>query len=674
MYQKSKIIILTLYILLIPCHVYPQLSYDTLDLFSLSLEELLNLEVTSASKKSEEIFDAPSVITSISSNEISDFGARNIYEVLERSASFYGLSSYFFPSNVVGLRGNLPTHVNPNILFLVNGRPFRESILGGQQVALLTSFPLHIINKIEIIRGPGSVLYGTSAYIGVVNIITKKKGDSEPIVVDVSGGSLSSVKVDASWLGSIKNLNINSGINFYKTKGWEFSDSLFFAGQARFGENNFGQNAISGFLNLDFKNFSLNTFHGKNMLGKVHNTGEAADYKASRSFVDLGYSDTITNWYSLKANITYNNINDIFWENATNGLAYELKSNDLIYELTNYFSPTDNLNFILGGSVSVLKGEQFFGDEHTVGGEVVEYPIEPYTTIWYNSYLQADYKPTSWLKLIVGAQANKIPSTNIDLTPRIAAIVRSNNGLGVKLMYGRAFRAPSLSENEVNVIGVRGNENVTPEKIGTFESQLFYSKEAGSVSLTYFNSKQTDIISRAPNTDTTISNNSIYVNSGRHNTWGLELEGKVIIDHRLFITGSYSYQINKNNDGIENQSLLPNSMFKLGVSYLYRDSFTFSVFNQYYSSPHNFSEINDLDDRNRQGEGSLSSINWLTAKLKLNMNTLLKINKGPKIQFTTEVVNALNQTVYNPEIVFNGFDAIQTKPNRTFYVGMQLNF
>jgi len=70
----------------------------------------------------------------------------------------------------------------------------------------------------------------------------------------------------------------------------------------------------------------------------------------------------------------------------------------------------------------------------------------------------------------------------------------------------------------------------------------------------------------------------------------------------------------------------------------------------------------------------LSSINWLTAKLKLNMNTLLKINKGPKIQFTTEVVNALNQTVYNPEIVFNGFDAIQTKPNRTFYVGMQLNF
>ena len=120
MYRKIVLLVFVLF-----CFDLIEAQEDV-DLQNITLEELLNLKVESASKKVENAFDAPSVITSISSQEISDFGARNIYEVLERSASFYGLSSYFFPSNVIGLRGNLPSHINPNILFLIDGRPFRE--------------------------------------------------------------------------------------------------------------------------------------------------------------------------------------------------------------------------------------------------------------------------------------------------------------------------------------------------------------------------------------------------------------------------------------------------------------------------------------------------------------------------------------------------------------------
>ncbi len=88
------------------------------DVLEMSLEELMNITVTSASKKEEKQFDAPSVITTISAKEIEDFGGSNLYEILERSPGFYGLSSYIFRKNSIGLRGDLPGHINPRILFL----------------------------------------------------------------------------------------------------------------------------------------------------------------------------------------------------------------------------------------------------------------------------------------------------------------------------------------------------------------------------------------------------------------------------------------------------------------------------------------------------------------------------------------------------------------------------
>ena len=651
-------------------------AQEDVDLQNITLEELLSLKVTSASKRVEDAFDAPSVITTISAQEISDFGARNVYEVLERSASFYGLSSYFFPSNVIGLRGDLPSHINPNILFLIDGRPFRESVKGGQQVALLTSFPLHVIHKIEIIRGPGSVLYGTNAFVGVVNIITKRIGDASPIVVDVSGGNLSSFKCDAAWVGSIKEeVDITAGLNYYHTKGWEFSDSLHFQGQARYGENHFGQDALGAFLNVTYDNVSLNSFLGTNTLGKVHNTGEVADYLAKRYFVDLSYKDTITPWYSFDANITYNRIDDVFWEDASDGKAYEIRANDFIFELTNYFTVTDKCNVLLGGSVSLLRGEQYFGDSNVIGGEVVPYPIEPYKTAWYNAYLQSDYHPTDWLKLVAGVQANQVPSTGFDFTPRFSAIARAYNGLGVKLMYGKAFRAPFPGETDIYTPAVRGVSNLIPQKMRTIEAQAFYSKPNGNISLTYFNNMQKDMITWVANEDTINYKGSAnqYANMGRMDAWGLELEGKMVVDERLFLTGSYTYQYHKDSDGIENKSLLPNGMLKIGASYDFRELFSLSVFDQYYTSPHNYSDVYDLNDRNRTGEGELSSFHWLTAKLKVDMNTVFGFG-NPKIKLTTEVVNLLNKTVYNPEMIFNGFDAIQTRANRTCYAGLQIDF
>ncbi len=144
--------------------------------FSGTADELLELEqllVTTASKSAERIADAPGVVSVISAEDIRNFGARNLLEVLDRAPATYGIGSYLYPQNVLSIRGDVLTHFDNHVLLLFDGRPVRESIYGGLNAAIYTSFPVEAIERIEVIRGPGSVLYGTNAYAGVVNVITK---------------------------------------------------------------------------------------------------------------------------------------------------------------------------------------------------------------------------------------------------------------------------------------------------------------------------------------------------------------------------------------------------------------------------------------------------------------------------------------------------------------------
>ena len=136
-------------------------------LFDLSLKELLATEVvTTASKYQQDWSSASAVSSTITRTEIEAFGANNLVEVLERVVSIHMTGSNFFPQNVTAMRGDLLGHYDNHILLLLNGRPLRESYSGGVNFSIYTAFPLSVIERIEIIRGPGSVLYGTNAYSG----------------------------------------------------------------------------------------------------------------------------------------------------------------------------------------------------------------------------------------------------------------------------------------------------------------------------------------------------------------------------------------------------------------------------------------------------------------------------------------------------------------------------
>ena len=528
------------------CSVNIAFSQTDEELSSLSLEELIEISVVSASKKSEGLQEAPSIIVTISSEEIADFGGNNLYEVLERATGFYGISSYIFPQNAIALRGDFPNHSNPNILFLINGRPFRESPKGGQNVGILTTFPLTSIKQIEIIRGPGSVLYGSNAFTGVVNVITKEYSEPE-VTAFAGGGSFGTVQAMVNGGTSLGKLKISSGLQYFNQEGWDFADSTRVnGGVSQYGENKYGDNLIAGNLDLAYESFKLSGFYGYNEMGRLTGVfSEPDDYITERLFLDFGWQDTlIADVYSMSANVTYNHVNDDFVSTVVEDIA----GNDWIFELTNYFKVNEKIDLLIGGSAYSQSGEQ---ERRGIG-----FAIAPYTQEWYNAYTQFNYKTNEWLNFVAGGQINKVPNADADFVPRISAVTRFSSGFGTKLSYGEAFRAPYPGETVVMVPAVEGEPDLIPETVSTFEAQVSHFKNKGNVALTYFRSNSSDKITRIAN-PTLGGAPRIYANIGEVTSSGLELEGKYFFIGNSYLLGSYAYYTNQDENEEENVANIP---------------------------------------------------------------------------------------------------------------------
>ncbi|MBN2414484.1 TonB-dependent receptor [bacterium] len=167
------------------------LPQDNQDLLSLSLEDLLNLEIFSASKRSENVFDSPLSSTVISKEEIESAGVTGIEEIFRLVPGFIVREE---------TNGNFDVHIrgNDNIppgnfiffsenmmsLVMIDGRTVFNNMNGG---ILWETLPIsvHDIDRVEIIRGPASALYGPNAVTGVINFITRKPED-RPAALDGS--------------------------------------------------------------------------------------------------------------------------------------------------------------------------------------------------------------------------------------------------------------------------------------------------------------------------------------------------------------------------------------------------------------------------------------------------------------------------------------------------------
>jgi outer membrane receptor for ferrienterochelin and colicins len=519
-----------------------------------SLDELINLLVTTASKAAEKLQDAPGIITVVTSKEIEAFGGTSMVEVLDRVVSLYFAGTAIFPQNMLITRGIAQENYTPHVLYLIDGRPFRESNVAGYVSPLPLAFPLSSIDRIEIVRGPGSVLYGTSAYAGVINVITKSGGDGDRLKATARYGSFGTAQGEVAGGTKIGNLEIAGGVNFLNSTGWDFTargetdvirtrdstrDSILRDPKTiKMFTRNLGAN-----LKLGFKGLTLNSYFGSvyqadmgstpawaavtnrpltdaertnpNIVTPA-NTIERANI-INRLLLDLGYSTEILSGWNASLNVTYNNANHRFLRLDPDFKDDDIQrvASDFLVELTNYIKPMDNMNIVVGALLNNQSGFALLKTSSPVPGKTgLEelkpfniatgvnpdpfYSIAPYNQAWFTGYFQGDYRPVEWLKIIAGGQLNKVTDLPLDFVPRLGVIVNATDELRFKTLFGQAFRSASAFERStVSMPNILGTPGLRPEKITTFEAQVNYTTSDIDLALTYFNSTERDRIRRS---------------------------------------------------------------------------------------------------------------------------------------------------------------------------------
>lgn len=165
----------------------------SVDIWEMSLEELQEVKISTVSKSEELLEYAAGVATVISSHQIQNMGARNLEDVLRSVVGMDIIQKPFQPLSYVGMRGMYSTGSNNKTKIMLNGHTLESAV--GDPFFHINTLPLDNIERIEIIRGPGSALYGTNAFLGLINIITKTQSD--PVKLTTSGGSFNTFKQTA---------------------------------------------------------------------------------------------------------------------------------------------------------------------------------------------------------------------------------------------------------------------------------------------------------------------------------------------------------------------------------------------------------------------------------------------------------------------------------------------
>ncbi len=187
-----------------------------IDVFSLSIEELMNIAIATKTEMTTE--EAPSIVSVISSKEIMNMGARNLVDVLRTVPGFDLTDSTTVNAKKIGVRG-ISAQFSSKTKFMVDGHTISVAYYLGC-AHLLDNFPLANIKRIEIIRGPGSALYGAGAFTSVINIITKEGGD-EPSSIGFTGGSYNSYKPYAELSYNNNDFKAYAYLDYYETDGYD---------------------------------------------------------------------------------------------------------------------------------------------------------------------------------------------------------------------------------------------------------------------------------------------------------------------------------------------------------------------------------------------------------------------------------------------------------------------
>jgi outer membrane receptor protein involved in Fe transport len=447
---------------------------DELDLLSeLTLEQLMDVEISSASKRVQRVSDAPSSVTVLTAEDFRTYGWKTLNDALRSVRGFYvtGDRNYTF----IGLRGfQRPGDYNSRVLLLIDGYRTNDNIFDGALTGTDFALDIENIERIEIVRGPSSSLYGGNALFGAINVMTRSASSARGAEVSASRASFGTADYRASY-GAVA----DNGLRLLVSGSHSESDGpvLRFpedpATAGRPVADTDGDDHYRAFAKLEHDGLRVNVVHAnrrKGITGNLYGT-EIDPLNMSEdgiSFIDTAYTRNLGavaasgriayGEYRYRADYLYDP--DGILKDRADGSWWtgELKlvasaGNHVLVAGADLQSDTRQDQQVL-----TLSPPSVDADERHAGERA-------------GVYFQNDYAVLPYLTLSAGGRFDNYSGAGSQFSPRLAAILRQNASTVWKLLYGEAFRPPSAYERYYSLSGYQSrNPDLKPEEIRTLEA------------------------------------------------------------------------------------------------------------------------------------------------------------------------------------------------------------
>lgn len=560
------------------------------DLFAMDLSSLLTVQI--ATGTAIELKKAPAVATVITAAHIKQMRARNLTQVLNTVPGLKVSSNADAVGLVFGFRG-IVSRYGPHALVMVNGVSLK-SVMRGDNHAVWGEFPVHAIARIEVIRGPGSALYGADAFSGVINIITKSHQNIEYSEVGASAGSFNSYNVWSNHNLKMSDWKVALNVEYSVSDGYdgqvdrdaqtvfdETGDNLFTAGilpvdpiDASLAPGNLSKSfkALDIWLSGENPYLKINLgVQDRSNVGLGYGTIEALDPHGR-----LGSYKHILQTQLKPINFTHDlNIEAEFQLNQSGqtveeylhllpaGALFGAFTQPLIgnpewdesylkFEVKSTYSGWDNHEWVLGAGYNhqdlyeVRESKNFNSDFSPNPLGVVDVSDTPEVFIpeekRENNYLflQDVFQISQNWMLTAGLRYDDYTDFGSTLNPRMALVWSTSSKLTTKLLLGRAFRAPAFAETIiVNNPAALGNPNLVPEVIESYELAFNYiASDVMELDFNIFRYNISDFVTFAADAGSTTLTAQ---NDGGRTGLGLESAMHYRASDNWLITANYSF-------------------------------------------------------------------------------------------------------------------------------------
>ena len=538
------------------------------DMFAIFTEEQI---VVSALKRPKTVSKSPAIMSVITAKQIKQMGFRTLTEVLDTVPGF-DISLSETGEREIAVRGILDTN-SQKVKVLIDGHSINDVWSGGISWNY-DDLVVENIKRIEIIRGPGSALYGQNAFLTVINVITKDTDDIDGFQLTTSGGAFDTQNYNMLFGKEYGDLAVSGFFDFFDTEGHSEKveqDVLFPAAFSKSpGRSHNRKEKTDLNLKLSYNNLEISGKYTKkrrkDYIGVGYALGDDSIIRSAYMFTELTYKFALGEKLDIIPRVYYDQFNydpfleqrpddfvDRFGRIYPDGIQGQVRHKQRTVGFENQF----NYNLFKGNELTFgfqyewihqgdIKSSEFTFNPLTFAPLAVPQDFSkdlPFTRKATRQilafYLQDEWNITKDVDLTVGVRHDQFPRFGGTTNPRFGLIWRFIEDAHLKLLFATAFRAPNFQELYLTNNGTRaGDPNLDPEKINTFELGLGYNFTKhirGNINY-FFNRIRDRII-----LDTTQTPDK-FANSGGARVLGVEAELKADYGNDNYAFANYTFQ------------------------------------------------------------------------------------------------------------------------------------